>query len=401
MIRAPTAVHWACDALLLRHPCILENRVTVTLTNAKLITENGIVDGTLVYGPHGIVDIQPGRAAAGEDVDGDFIAPGLIECHTDNLEKHFVPRPGVIWPNALSAALVHDAQVVAAGITTVYDAVCIGGYDDEKDHRPKIIGPMVEAVGSGMRQGLFRADHRLHFRCETTDPRMMQVLERTAHTPLLKLASLMDHTLGQRQWRDMKLYRRFMTGEGRTDAEIDGIIGAKIEATSAEAARNFPKAAEFFRTQGIQIASHDDTTPEHVTMAKALGCSISEFPTTVEAAQDARAAGMMTVLGAPNVVRGGSHSGGVAVSDLAAHGLVDVLSSDYVPASLLQAVMTLSAGVPLHAAFGLVTWKAADMLGLEDRGRLTPGLRSDFVRVRIVDGTPVIRAVTVEGQRVF
>src|SRR5690606_11577183 len=129
-----------------------------------------------------------------------------------------------------------------------------------------------------------------------------------------------------------------------------------------------------------QIASHDDTTPEHVSMATALGCSISEFPTTVEAAQDARAAGMMTVLGAPNVVRGGSHSGGVAVSDLVARGLVDVLSSDYVPASLLQAVNTLSAGIPLHEAFGLVTWKAADMLGLKDRGRLKPGARADFVR---------------------
>lgn len=371
------------------------------ITNARLVTENGIFPGTLVYGSGGIVDVQPGRTITGEDAEGDFLAPGLIESHTDNLEKHFVPRPGVIWPNALSAALVHDAQVVSAGITTVYDAVCIGGYDDEKDHRPKIIGPMVEAVSKGTHDNLFRAEHHLHFRCETTDPRMMDVLERNADTPLLRLASLMDHTLGQRQWRDLKLYRRFMAGEGRADAEIDRIITDRIAETSIHAAANFPRAAEFFRIRGIPIASHDDTTPEHIALAKSLGCSISEFPTTIEAAENARNAGLKTILGAPNVVRGGSHSGGVAVSDLASRGLVDVLSSDYVPASLLQAVNTLSVSMPFHEAFGLISWRVADMLGLDDRGRLKPGLRADLVRFRLVDGVPVVRAVTVRGQRVF
>jgi alpha-D-ribose 1-methylphosphonate 5-triphosphate diphosphatase len=212
----------------------------------------------------------------------------------------------------------------------------------------------------------------------------------------------MDHTPGQRQWRNLDHYRKFVKGEGRTAEEIEEIIKAEIDRCAQPVRGNFDKAVTFFRERGIPLASHDDTTLEHVADAALAGCAISEFPTTIEAAQAARDAGMKIVGGAPNVVRGGSHSGGVAVTDLVKKKLIDVLSSDYVPASLLQAVHTLSKGaMPLHEAFGLATWRAADMLGLKDRGRLRPGQRADFIRFRIVDNTPVVRAVTVRGQRVF
>jgi alpha-D-ribose 1-methylphosphonate 5-triphosphate diphosphatase len=378
--------------------------MTTILTNAKLVTEDGIVSGTLTYGPTGIVEIAPGTSAAGgaEDAEGDYVAPGLIECHTDNLERHLVPRPGVIWPNSLAGALAHDAQIIASGITSVYDAICVGGYDDGKDFRPKILGAMIAAVAEGNAHGLFRADHRIHLRCEMTDPKMMDHLERHGATAKAALASLMDHTVGQRQWRNLDHYRKFIAGEGRTDAEIEAIVAAEIERGKSAVPKNFEKAVAFFTERGIPIASHDDTTPEHVVEAHRAGCTISEFPTTKEAAEAAHAAGMKIVGGAPNIVRGGSHSGGIAVSELAKAGLIDVLSSDYVPASLLQAVMKLGSGLmPLHEAFGLTTWRAADMLGLADRGRLKPGLRADLVRFRVVGGTPVVRAVTVRGHRVF
>ncbi len=378
--------------------------MAVILTNAQLVTGQGVVRGTLVYGPDGLADIQPGasRAPGAEDAGGDFVAPGLIECHTDNLERHFMPRPGAFWPDGLASALAHDAQIVASGITTVYDAICVGGYDDGKDYRPKIMKPMVDAVNHGMAKGLFRADHRLHLRCETTDAGMMARLEQSCVADNAALASLMDHTPGQRQWRDVAHYRRFVAGEGRTDAEIDRIIAAEIDRGTSAAKANFERAVAFFRERGVPLASHDDTTIEHVAEAHRAGCTISEFPTTLEAARAARDCGMKTVGGAPNVVRGGSHSGGVSVVELAAQGLLDVLSSDYVPASLLQAVNVLaSKTMPLHEAVGLVTWRAADMLGLSDRGRLAPGLRADLVRFNIIDGTPVVRAVIAAGQRVF
>jgi len=378
--------------------------MAVILTNAQIVTENEVVRGTLVYGADGVVEIQPGASSApgAEDCDGDHIAPGLIECHTDNIERHFAPRPGVVWPNPLASALAHDAQIVGAGITTVYDAVCVGGYDDGKDFRTKIMTSMIEAVAQAAKANLLRADHRLHLRCETTDPKMMGYLTQSSGAAPVALASLMDHTPGQRQWRNLDHYRKFVKGEGRTAEEIEEIIKAEIDRCAQPVRGNFDKAVTFFRERGIPLASHDDTTLEHVADAALAGCAISEFPTTIEAAQAARDAGMKIVGGAPNVVRGGSHSGGVAVTDLVKKKLIDVLSSDYVPASLLQAVHTLSKGaMPLHEAFGLATWRAADMLGLKDRGRLRPGQRADFIRFCVVDNTPVVRAVTVRGQRVF
>ncbi|MFC5066884.1 alpha-D-ribose 1-methylphosphonate 5-triphosphate diphosphatase [Flaviflagellibacter deserti] len=377
--------------------------MTTILTNARLLTEGGVVDGTLAFDGAEIIDVQPGRSSApgAIDAEGDFVSPGLIECHTDNLEKHFVPRPKVIWPNPLAAALTHDAQIVAAGITTVFDAVCIGGYDDGKDHRPKIMGAMIGALRTGREQGVLRADHRLHLRCEMTSQNMMDHLESFADAGIA-LASLMDHTPGQRQWQNLELYRTFVRGEGRSDEEIDAIIQAEIHRGRETADENFERAIAFFRGSGILLASHDDTTEQHIALAVAAGCTISEFPTTAEAARAAKEQGMATVGGAPNVARGGSHSGNVGVGELTKDGLIDVLSSDYVPASLLQAVQRLAdEGMSLHEAIGLATWRPADMLKLDDRGRLKPGLRADLVRFRVIEGTPVVREVTVEGQRVF
>jgi alpha-D-ribose 1-methylphosphonate 5-triphosphate diphosphatase len=379
--------------------------MTTILTNARLITEDEVVTGTLVHEGGVIVDVQPGtsHAPGAVDVEGDFLAPGLIECHTDNLERHFVPRPGVIWPDAMAALLAHDAQIASAGITTVYDAVVAGGYDDGKDYRPKILTAMVGAILGGVREKLLRVDHRLHLRCETTDPGMMARVEAAADPSILALASLMDHTPGQRQWRDLRHYRRFVEGEGRSAEDVDAIIAGQIEKGQEAARKNFALAAAFFRERGIPMASHDDTVPAHVSDAVAAGCTISEFPTTEEAARAAHAAGMTNVGGAPNVTRGGSHSGGVAVGALAAGGLIDVLSSDYVPASLLQAVQRLADGhgMALPAAMGLVTWRPADMLRLSDRGRLRPGSRADLLRFRLAGSTPVVRQVVSGGERVF
>ena len=174
-----------------------------------------------------------------------------------------------------------------------------------------------------------------------------------------------------------------------------------MEEGPAYVSANWPRVVKLFAGRGVPLASHDDTTPEHVDMAADAGCTISEFPTTEEAAREARRRGMATVAGAPNVVRGGSHSGNVAASDLARLGLLNALSSDYVPASLLQAVGELhrSLGASLSDAMGYVTWRVADMLRLRDRGRLMAGLRADVVRFRFAGTTPVLRGLYCAGER--
>jgi alpha-D-ribose 1-methylphosphonate 5-triphosphate diphosphatase len=183
----------------------------------------------------------------------------------------------------------------------------------------------------------------------------------------------MDHTPGQRQWRDLASHKRYtMSATGMSEAEFDTHVTKRIAEGGANARRNRPIVIDMLRSRGIPLATHDDTTEEHVRSAVVVGIAISEFPTILVAAETAKALGLATVAGAPNVVCGGSHSGGVSVGELAERGVLDGLSSDYVPASLLQAAQQLSRqhGIAFPTAMGMVTWRIADMLGLTDRGRL-------------------------------
>ncbi len=374
----------------------------IVLTNALLLREDRVEEGTLVIRDGGIASVEPGRShlPGAQDCDGDFVGPGLIDLHTDALESHFVPRPKVIWPDRRAAALAHDAQTVASGVTTVFDAICAGGFDQAKAVRRELFGIMLEAVEAGA--PLFRADHRIHLRCELTDPGVVELVEPELSRPGVGLASLMDHTPGTRQWRNLDHLRTFLLGIGKTVDEMEVELSERTERGRAAVAGNFDRLAALLRSTEIILASHDDTTAAHVSDAWAAGCTISEFPTTVEAARAAHASGLTTIGGAPNVVRGGSHSGGVAMKELAAAGLLDALASDYVPASLLQAVASLNrGGIPLPQAMALVTSAPARMAGLHDRGRLAPGLRADIVRFRLFEGTPVVREVLVRGARVF
>ena len=375
------------------------------LTNASLILENEVVTGTIAFDGTGITAIDQGRSSlpGAIDVGGDYVAPGLVEMHTDNMEKHFMPRPKVFWPNGLAAALVHDAQMAAAGVTTVYDAVCAGTPVATKDYRREIFGDVMKALATGRREKVFRIDHRIHLRCELTSPGLLEDITPHQDEELVQLVSLMDHTPGQRQWRDLQYLRTYALGNGKTEAQFAQDVELRQTEGAANVAGNWTAVVEMFGKRGIPIATHDDTTREHVDAGIASGAVISEFPTTVEAAAYAKEKGLGTIAGAPNVVRGGSHSGGVSVGELAEKGILDGLSSDYVPASLLQAVLKLHSrhGIALPAAMGMVTWKVADMLGLRDRGHLRAGLRADIVRFRALGDTPVLSAVWSQGERAF
>lgn len=379
--------------------------MSTILTNARLILEDEVVTGTIAFDESGIRSVDQGRSSLPEaiDVQGDYVAPGLVEMHTDNMEKHFMPRPKVFWPNGLAAALVHDAQMAAAGVTTVYDAICAGTPFSAKDYRKDIFSDVMDALRLGTAENVFRIDHRIHMRCELTSPDLLRDIEPYQDDALVQLVSLMDHTPGQRQWRDLAHLRTYALGNGKTEAEFEEDVVVRQREGTANVGRNWSAVVEMFQSRGIPIATHDDTTIEHVEAGIASGAVISEFPTTVEAAEAAKQRGLATIAGAPNVVRGGSHSGGVSVAELAEKDLLDGLSSDYVPASLLQAVLKLhdKHGINLPAAMAKVTWKVADILGLGDRGHLKPGLRADIVRFKALGATPVIATVWSQGRRAF
>jgi alpha-D-ribose 1-methylphosphonate 5-triphosphate diphosphatase len=373
--------------------------------NAKIVAADRVFTGFLRIEDGRIQEIgENGSAGEGVDFQGDYLLPGLVELHTDHLESHYVPRPAVLW-HAGSAVLAYDAQIAAAGITTVFDSFRVGV--DEHDAGAQLgdeAALLAEAVRRAAEAGLLRADHLTHLRCEVPSPNVVDGLEALLASHPVQLISLMDHTPGQRQFRDLDKYFFYYSGKsGRSCADLEEVAKERQKVGCARALQNRPRIVDIAKARGITLASHDDTTAEEVALAHRDGVTIAEFPTTVEAAAASRAAGMATVMGAPNVVRGGSHSGNASARELAEAGHLDILSSDYVPAALLMAAFRL-ADTPavggLAGAVRLVSKAPAEATGLRDRGEIAVGRRADLLRVTTHDGEPVVRAVWREGRRV-
>ena len=377
--------------------------------NARLVLPNEVVLGSLSVSEGKISSVDQGLAdnLDGWDVEGDYLMPGFVEMHTDNFERHLMPRPKVQWAE-MPALIAHDAEVAAAGITTVFDALGVGDADPDS-LRGSTWQPVIETIDTCAREGLLRADHHLHVRCELPAPNTIELFEPFQGHARLSLISLMDHTPGQRQWENIDVARIYYTGKkGWSVEKFERQVMLSGELQARYAAPHRAYFVAYCKSQGIALASHDDTTPEHVLQAHAEGASMSEFPTTLLAAQTARAHGLLNVMGGPNVVRGGSHSGNVAAAELARHGLLDILSSDYVPGSLLSAVVRLldDGILSLPQAVATVSHHPAQATGLKDRGQIAPGLRADLIQVRFVQlpqgkRHAVVRAVWREGQRVM
>ncbi|GAA4163675.1 alpha-D-ribose 1-methylphosphonate 5-triphosphate diphosphatase [Gryllotalpicola daejeonensis] len=391
------------------------SRETV-LTNASIVLDDDIVTGSVLIRDGHIADIATGAqqpGAVGEDLEGDYLMPGLVELHTDHLEAHIQPRPGTHW-DPVPAVLAHDAQISGAGVTTVFDAVRIGAMEGRENDSTALAKQISEAISYAATTGMTRAEHFIHVRCEVAAPRTVDEFEQLSEIGHIRLASLMDHTPGQRQYADVEAFRRYMVGKGKLTNE--GFLPYVEELKKFAARHSIPNRAEIARRaseRGIALAAHDDATVEHVDESAGFGVLISEFPTTRVAAEEARKRGQLIVMGAPNIMRGGSQSGNVAAAELLGEGLLDILSSDYVPASPLQAVFLLAAEglLPLVEGAKLVSTNPAKAVGLDDRGAIEVGRHADLVRVRAHDlpasesrprghRVPVVRGVWREGARV-
>ncbi|ONH30976.1 alpha-D-ribose 1-methylphosphonate 5-triphosphate diphosphatase [Pseudofrankia asymbiotica] len=384
------------------------------LRNARIVLPEEVLHGSVVIREGLIAEISSGQADAGEDLDGDYLLPGAVELHTDHLEYHFSPRPGVRW-DPLPAVLASDAQLTAGGATTVLDAMRVGSSaDDKRDAAAARARDLADTIELAAGAGLTRAEHAIHVRCEVSAPNCLTAFGEFADDPYVRLVSLMDHTPGQRQYADLEVFKRFHIGKGNvTESGFDAFVAPLLEQSELYADRHRRAIAQLAVERGIPLATHDDATADHVDESVALGGRISEFPTTVLAAGEAAKHNQQIVMGAPNIVRGGSQSGNVAAAELLGLGLLHILSSDYVPSSPLQAVFQLVAdgviGLPEGAA--LVSGNPARAVGLDDRGEITAGRRADLVRVHAHDlpGTelhprglrvPVVRGVYREGVRV-
>jgi len=374
------------------------------LTNARMVLADDVLHGTLAMRDGLIADIDDRLAhtPGAIDLDGDLLIPGLVELHSDNLERHVMPRPATWWP-VRSAVLNHDREMIALGITTVCNAICVGEVHSST-LRTEMLGEMAEALDRQITHGELIADHYLHWRCELSYAGLDELLLPLIDNPRLRVLSLMDHAPGQRQFADMARYQEYYQGKfGMSDAEYAAFVTERMEDHRQYSALNRANTVTLAQERGLVLASHDDATLAHVEESVADGAVISEFPTTLEAARSAHRAGQAVLMGGPNIVRGGSHSGNVAALELARAGVLDVLSGDYVPAALGHSVLVLGRlceAITLPEAVAKATRNPARAIGLQDRGEIAPGLRADLVRLREHDGVPAIRGVWRAGERV-
>ncbi|MEX0533987.1 alpha-D-ribose 1-methylphosphonate 5-triphosphate diphosphatase [Raoultella terrigena] len=376
------------------------------INNVKLVLEDEVVDGSLEVQEGKIYAFAESQSQLPQAIDGEggWLLPGLIELHTDNLDKFFTPRPKVDWP-AHSAMSSHDALMVASGITTVLDAVAIGDVRDGGD-RLENLEKMINAIEETQKRGVNRAEHRLHLRCELPHHTTLPLFEKLVGREAVSMVSLMDHSPGQRQYADRSKYRDYYQGKYHlTNEEMDRFEEEQMALAATWSQPNRETIAAICRERKIALASHDDATREHVVESHQLGSVIAEFPTTLAAAEASRQHGMNVLMGAPNIVRGGSHSGNVAAHRLAADNLLDILSSDYYPASLLDAAFRIADDggnrFTLPQAIRLVSKNPAQALGLGDRGAIAEGKRADLVLAHRRGEHVHIDHVWRQGKRVF
>jgi len=375
-----------------------------TLSNAMLVLPDRVMRGQIHLADGRIAELVEGTAVPPGTIDcgGDLVLPGLVELHTDNLERHLQPRPKVEWPHQ-AAIVAHDAELASTGITTVFDALRVGsvftntnaGYGE---YARALASEILDLRG----RGALRISHFLHLRAEICSETLVEEMAKFGPDDRIGIVSLMDHTPGQRQFRDIDKLRDYVMGKrGLSDAEFDAHVESQQALSERLGSLHETTAVAEARRYGAVLASHDDTTADQVAVSGLHGVRLAEFPTTAEAAQACRDRGIAVMMGGPNLIRGGSHSGNVAAHELAEAGLLDILSSDYVPSSLLTAGLMLGdLWDDLPRGIATVTSAPARAAGLTDRGQLALGARADVIRVARSGKANILRGVWVQGARV-
>lgn len=377
--------------------------------NAQIVLADQLIQGDVVCQDGLIQDIhETGTLSAAVksgsyDLQGDYLMPGFVELHTDNLERHMTPRPKTEWP-ILPAVIAHDAQIASAGITTVFDAISVGDVADQSARVTRLMETM-SGLSEASAAQMLRIDHKVHLRCEVSYPKLQTALETLLTHPLVQMLSVMDHTPGQRQFTSVDVYCTYYQGKyGYSDAQMQEFIEKRYDDQRLYSQKHRDYVVKMAAEHNYALASHDDATAAHVAEAVKDKMTVAEFPTTVEAAKASHEAGLGVMMGGPNLVRGGSHSGNVSAQLLAEHGYLDIISSDYIPHSMIQGAFLLAQKVDqydLPKAIACISKTPAQDVGLTDRGEIAIGKRADLVHVGEKMNQALVNAVWVQGKRVI
>jgi len=375
------------------------------LTHARIVLPDGVLSDSALLIENGLITaIEPDAAAVPRatqviDLRGQTLMPGLIDLHCDAIEKEAEPRSRVMFPLDFAVVQV-DRRNAAAGITTPYHAVSFASHTFGVRNYDTA-SALVRAVTAFRDHSL--VDNRVHCRYEVTDASALPVLAQLMEAGVVDLVSVMDHSPGQGQFKTLEAYLAYMMGNHAMSREEARAAADKKLVEKHGALERVERLLALAARMGIPAASHDDDSVERIAAMQALGVRMSEFPINLETAQAAKAQGLPTILGAPNVLRGQSQSGSMRAIDAIRAGVADCLCSDYQPSTLIAAAFAAErqADLSLPRAAALVSANPAAACGLSDRGRIAAGLRADLVAVAMVAGQPLVTHTWSAGRLVF
>ncbi|MBB3136354.1 alpha-D-ribose 1-methylphosphonate 5-triphosphate diphosphatase [Rhizobium pisi] len=374
------------------------------LSNFTLVLPDEVVrEGSVRVEDGAIAEIRP-EPVAGAAIDGGgrLLMPGFVDLHGDMIEREIAPRPNAHMPIDFG---IHelDKKLAAAGVTTAFAAVSFATESVYGHVRSlETTSAVIEGINR-LRDNLL-IDHRVHARYEITNVGAAPALERLLNADQIDMVSLTDHTPGQGQYNNLQSYILSISERRAISEEMAAEIVAKRIAmrNNPEIEAKLKEIVALSLKHDLSLASHDDDSVEKVAEMHDLGVTISEFPVTAPAAEEARRRGLWTLMGAPNALRGQSMSGNLSALDAARAGLLSVIAADYHPAAFVPGIFKLADMVEggLPVAVAMATGNAARSAGLLDRGEIAIGQRADLVAVEPGD-VHRIRATFRAGRFVY
>jgi alpha-D-ribose 1-methylphosphonate 5-triphosphate diphosphatase len=381
------------------------------LSDLKIVLPDKILEHGSIRIESGVITeiIETPAPSPIPSLKGLTLIPGLVDLHGDMLERDVLPRPTARFPTEMGL-LELDKRLAGCGITTAYAAISFAWQGSDLRRQENAI-EMIDKIN--MMNPQLLVDMKVHARFEVTNPATAPILKGLLESKKIQLVSIMDHTPGQGQYTDVDRYLKFMQkwlnvpddALGDMQDEIMAKIKEGIEG-QAEKSRDWiiiEDVVDVALAFQIPVASHDDDTTQKVQRQAEMGIKISEFPVTMDAAIAAQQANMKVVMGAPNAFRGESTSNNLSAVEAIRAGLVDILATDYYPASMIHTAFKLTNDgvMPLYDSIKLISTNPADVMGLDDRGAIEVGRRADLVLVHEQDDFPRVRGTISNGIPIY